>query len=343
MSRQAQLGAGGMGTVYLAENITLPEQRVVVKVLSGGDRGAGLDEARRMVAITHQNVVHVYAHDASHDCVVMEHLDGEALSARMEASGAKEALGVLECVRIGVPVAEALAAIHAKGLVHRDVKPANIMLSPLKSGRRGVEWLKVIDFGLALSVGKQAAQPAGTPEYVPPEQYRNEPAHPANDVYALGAVLFELLAGRLPYVAATAPEVLRMHLDAPVPRLLEVRDTGDVQDEKTLRTLQALDELLYSMLARDVKSRPSASDVARELVRLESAFATSGTYVGPAPRLAKDAGATRTGGVEGAAPLWASRHLPHSDGHGTGVSRTPCRLRGSVQGSSVGATLSLSC
>ena len=65
-----------------------------------------------MVAITHQNVVHVYAHDASHDCVVIEHLDGDALSARMEASGAK---GVLERVRLGVPVAEALAAIRVRG------------------------------------------------------------------------------------------------------------------------------------------------------------------------------------------------------------------------------------
>jgi serine/threonine-protein kinase len=271
-----RLGAGGMGTVYLAENVTL-SQRVVVKVLRGGQAGAGQEEAQMLADLQHPNVVTVFAHDPKLDCIVMEFLDGASLASLLE-----KGVDRVNAIRIGIAIADALAAVHRRGLVHRDIKPENVMLALNAGGGRLVDWLKLIDFGLALKEGKQPEVLLGTPEYCAPEQfYTQEPAHPGNDVYSLGVVLFQMLTGTLPF-DGTAQELPAMHVQRPPPSLLErVRlQPGLKLDARTVALLEDLDELVQQMMAKGVGQRPTAPDVARRLTRLENSFSEAGTFVG---------------------------------------------------------------
>ncbi len=274
-----RLGAGGMGTVYLADNLTL-NQRVVVKVLRGGQVGAGHEEAQLLASIQHPHVVTVYAHDPALDCIVMEFLDGISLSALLE-----KGIDRVSAIRVALRVAEALAAVHKRGLVHRDIKPENVMLSLVTGAGSLVDWLKLIDFGVALKVGKAPPAPLGTPEFCPPEQFqRGTAALPANDVYALGVTLFLLITGRFPY-EGDVPALMRQHQTAPVPSLVDTLvglHGDDAFDPRTRVLLEDLDELVQGMLAKRAEDRPTAADVARQLTRLESSFADAGTFVGRA-------------------------------------------------------------
>lgn len=276
-----RLGAGGMGTVYLAENVTL-SQRVVVKVLRGGQQGAGQEEAQMLANLQHPNVVTVYAHDPALDCIVMEFLDGASLSTLLE-----KGIDRVNAIRVALAVAEALAAVHKRGLVHRDIKPENVMLA-LNSGGGGgrlVDWLKLIDFGLALKAGKVPPVLLGTPEFCGPEQFTaHEVAHPANDVYALGVTIFLMLTGEFPFEGARE-DLPALHFNQPPPGLVDtlVKRFGRASfDPRTLALLEDLDELLQQMLAKAMPDRPTAQEVARRLTRLESSFADAGTYVGSA-------------------------------------------------------------
>ena len=275
-----RLGAGGMGTVYLANNVTL-SQRVVVKVLRGSAQGAGQEEAQIMANLQHPNVVTVYAHDPSLDCIVMEFLDGASLSAVLE-----KGIDRVNAIRVALAVAEALAAVHRRGLVHRDIKPENVMLALNPSGGgRLVDWLKLIDFGLALKVGKLPPVLLGTPEFCGPEQFlATEVAHPANDVYALGITIFLMMTGAFPF-DGPREELPQLHFHQPPPNLVEAlinRFGKESFDPRTLALLEDLDELLQQMLAKRIEDRPTAQEVARRLTRLESSFAEAGTYVGTA-------------------------------------------------------------
>ena len=292
-----RLGAGGMGTVYLADNITL-NQRVVVKVLRGGAQGAGQEEAQIMANLQHPNVVTVYAHDPSRDCIVMEFLDGASLSTLLE-----KGIDRVNAIRVALAVADALAAVHRRGLVHRDIKPENVMLALNAGGGRLVDWLKLIDFGLALKAGKKPEILLGTPEYCGPEQFLiEEAAHPANDVYALGVTIFLMMSGRFPF-DGERESLPDQHFHSPPPSLLETliqRFGKDSFDPRTHALLEDLDELLHQMLAKKVTERPTAQEVARRLTRLESSFAEAGTFVGaPAPAIsvasASGAGKRRSG------------------------------------------------
>jgi serine/threonine protein kinase len=206
------LAAGGFGTVYLGENTTI-EQRVVIKVLRAAERGAGAEEARMLAALDHPNVVHVYAYDDAHDCIVMQHLAGETLHAQQHR------LDLVTSVRVVYEIALALRAVHDRGLVHRDVKPENIMIGPDRA------WAKLIDMGTALRIGRTLKHSAGTAEYCPPEQFDGSvPASPSNDIYALGVTLFSLCTRMLPF-HGTPEELARAHLTAPVPDVVEVVDS----------------------------------------------------------------------------------------------------------------------
>ena len=274
-----RLGAGGMGTVYLAENVTL-QQRVVVKVLRGGAAGAGQEEAQMLANLQHPNVVTVFAHDPKLDCIVMEYLDGQSLGGLLE-----KGVDTVNAIRIGLAVADALAAVHRRGLVHRDIKPENVMLALNPGGGRLVDWLKLIDFGLALKAGKKPPVLLGTPEYCGPEQFRSdEPAHPGNDVYALGVTLFLMLTGIFPF-NGEPDQLAELHENRPPPHLVDTlrsRPNAPKLDPRTLALLEDLDDLVQQMMAKQVAERPSAQEVARRLTRLESNFAEAGTYVGTA-------------------------------------------------------------
>jgi serine/threonine-protein kinase len=165
-------------------------------------------EARAGAAIHNEHVV------AFHDVgsftddwpyFVMEYVEGQSLEEKLERSGQ---LSLVEVLRIGQQVARGLAAAHAHGLVHRDVKPANILLE------NGVERVKLTDFGLARAVDSdlrltQSSTVAGTLEYMAPEQYRGEPVDHGADLFSLGTVLYQLCTGQSPFRAAAAPATLK--------------------------------------------------------------------------------------------------------------------------------------
>src|SRR3989440_2257516 len=189
-----RLGAGGMSVVWRGYDEVLGRP-VAVKLLAA-DLAADADlrgrvrrEARAAARLSHPNITNVYDYGEAADgtpYVVMELIDGQSLAQRM-ASGP---LSWNSAVRVAAQVASALAAAHAQGLVHRDVTPANVMLS-----RAGV---KVVDFGIAALAGERDAAVLGTPSYLAPEQRAGGPAQAATDVYALGLLLYHASTGRLP-------------------------------------------------------------------------------------------------------------------------------------------------
>jgi len=222
----ALLGAGGMARVLEAHDRLLDRQ-VAVKMLRDdiatdpGVRDRFLREARTAAKFTHPNAVAVYdtGQDGRNPWIVMELIRGEDLSRRLTASGR---LDEAEAVRITDAVLAALEAAHRDGMVHRDVKPGNIML--LDDG--GV---KLADFGIAKSVQEATAgltatgQVIGTAKYLAPEQVDGKPASPASDVYATGIVLFEMLTGEPPFTGDSAIAVALAHTRQPVPDLSRLR------------------------------------------------------------------------------------------------------------------------
>ena len=208
-----RIDAGGMGEIWEADD-TLLGRRVAIKVLAAelaGDRAAVRRfrrEARATAKLAHPNVTRVFDFvDGETPFLVLELLEGHTLAERLRRGGA---LPPVEAVRIAAAVADSLDAAHRAGIVHRDIKPSNIMLTP--SGE-----VKVMDFGIAAAWevhSTTGVQLLATASYVAPERVAGARASPAADLYSLGVVLYEMLTGRLPFVAATAEQLLRAHLEA---------------------------------------------------------------------------------------------------------------------------------
>jgi serine/threonine protein kinase len=203
-----ELGRGGMGVVYKAVQETL-ERQVALKVILAGE-AAGADAVQRFLreAVTaaklrHPNIVTVYELDVLDGVYyyTMEYIEGQDLG-RLIAAGP---VPPRRAVILALKVARALAHAHSKGVVHRDLKPGNIILD--EAGEP-----MITDFGLALDLerhGRSSAYTAGTPWYMAPEQIADtkEPVGPACDIYALGVVLFEMLTGRVPFDAPKVEDV----------------------------------------------------------------------------------------------------------------------------------------
>ncbi|WP_326999736.1 serine/threonine protein kinase [Dactylosporangium sp. NBC_01737] len=236
------LGSGGMSVVWQARDEVL-HRAVAVKVLhlrDGDARERIRSEARAAAALSHPNLAQV--HDFGDDgfpFLVMELVVGRTLQQRID----EEELPPPEVFRICAAVAAGLAAAHAAGLVHQDVKPANIMVTGTGA--------KLVDFGLAAPAGPQPLEDIlGTPAYLAPERLSGHVV-PASDVYALGVLLYRLLAGTLPWAADTTTQLIRDHVftpPLPLPALPGVPD--------------AVARLCMACLDKEPEARPSAEAAA---------------------------------------------------------------------------------
>jgi serine/threonine protein kinase len=224
-------GSGGMGMVYRAEETGLGGRPVALKLLApalAGDpdfRARFLREMRVAAAIDHPNIVPIYraGEDRGLLYLAMRYVHASDLRRVLEAEGRLEpgrALAILD------QVARALDAAHARGLVHRDVKPGNILLAPpVFDG--DAEHVYLVDFGLARSDGDDRSIGGGsflgTPRYAAPEQAAGQPVDGRTDGYALGCVLYECLTGRPPFPDGSGEAVLLAHLESPPPRATALR------------------------------------------------------------------------------------------------------------------------
>jgi serine/threonine-protein kinase len=213
------LGRGAMSSVWLAEDPEL-QRRVAVKTLAPtADRARFEREARAVAALSDPNIgaLYDYGEAGGHPFMVLEYLPGGSLEDRL-ATG--KPLADDDTRRIAAEVASGLAHAHERGLVHRDLKPANVMFDA--EGRA-----KIVDFGIARMGSEgtltEVGTVLGTAAYISPEQASGLPATPASDVYSFGVVLFRMLTGRLPFVANSAMELVRMNRDEPAPPVASVR------------------------------------------------------------------------------------------------------------------------
>jgi eukaryotic-like serine/threonine-protein kinase len=250
-----RVGAGGMSVIWRARDEVL-DRIVAVKVLAASlaadarFRDMVREEARAAAQLVHPHVatVHDYGETVAPDgtvtaFVVMELLAGEELEARLTAG----ALPWRQAVEVCAQVAEAVAAAHRLGIVHRDITPANIMLTATGA--------KVLDFGIATHVGAPDedtdGETFGTPAYVAPERLDGTAAQPATDAYSLGVLLYETLTGRVPVPAETWDDLFRALQATPAPAPPAVPGLP-----------QAVADLCMRCLDRDPRARPTAHEVA---------------------------------------------------------------------------------
>ncbi len=228
-SIERELGRGGMGIVFLAREVSL-DRPVALKLLPPGLaakpqlRERFLSEARTAAKLSHPNIVPIYAVDEVDEFVffAMAYIDGESLGERIRSRGPRPPS---EIARILREVAWALSYAHGQGVVHRDVKPDNILLESA-SGRA-----LVADFGIAslaedVGEARDPARVSGTAEFMSPEQARGEPVSGASDIYSLGVVGYYALSGAFPFEAPTPASLLAKHIAEPPPPLAKV--TKDV-------------------------------------------------------------------------------------------------------------------
>ncbi|HEX4382732.1 MAG TPA: serine/threonine-protein kinase, partial [Myxococcales bacterium] len=226
---QQKVGEGAMGSVYAAHHPRIGK-RVALKVihpeLASNEEMLFrfFQEARAVTQIGHENIVEVQDYGQSPEgesFIVMELLEGRGLGDVLKQEGA---LSVPRAVHIALQLADGLAAAHARGIIHRDFKPDNIMLI-----RRGSDsdFVKILDFGLAKLTGPGAMQQhktrtgslLGTAHYMAPEQAESKQIDHRVDVYALGCILFQMLAGRVPFPGEGFGDVLIKHIREPPPLL----------------------------------------------------------------------------------------------------------------------------
>lgn len=252
------VGSGGMGVVLKALDPAL-NRYVAIKLLaphlgsSGAARKRFSREAQAAAAVVHDNVVEIHgvADIDGLPYLVMPYVRGPSLQKRINDNGP---LAVVEILRVGMQAAAGLTAAHAQGLVHRDVKPANILLAD------GVERVKLTDFGLARAADDASLTRtgiiAGTPQYMSPEQARGESVDQRSDLFALGSVLYTMCTGHSPFRAETSYGVLRRIIDdAPKP----IRENNpDIP--------QWLCQIIDQLLSKDPRDRFESASQVTELL-----------------------------------------------------------------------------
>src|SRR5512142_576430 len=241
---EARIGEGGMGVVYRARHVLI-DRVVAVKLIRPDLRGEThlrawmLREARAANRVDHAHIIDIHDIGETDDgelYLVMEYLVGTPLSAEL----ARGPMPIQRGVDILEQMCAALARAHDLGVVHRDLKSDNILLTS-RGGRK--DFVKILDFGLAALAHDPRLAPKGavfgTPEYMSPEQARGEQAGPQSDLYALGILFFEMLAGQLPFRAGDRDTLLEMQRTAPAPRPTTIKkDVNPVAERIVLRLLE---------------------------------------------------------------------------------------------------------
>lgn len=330
---RSQLGAGGMGEVYLAQDLSELERTVALKVLPAeiaSDKHRlqrFIQEAKTASSLNHPNILTIFeiGHTESTHFIATEFIEGETL--RQHIRGARMKLG--EVLNVVIQIADALSAAHEAGIIHRDIKPENIML------RRRDGYVKVLDFGLAKLIERQAAavdneastkalfktaegRVVGTVIYMSPEQARGQEVDTRTDIWSLGVVLFEMTAGRVPFAGDSASDVISLILQREPPPL--VRYAPDVPNE--------LERIVEKALVKDREERyQTAKDLAFDLKRLKHrleieagiersqaprADGSAAVMVsdGQAPAQTAEAGQrSRTGEIAGVRPTSSAEYL----------------------------------
>jgi eukaryotic-like serine/threonine-protein kinase len=264
-----RLGSGGMANVYLAEDEELG-RRVAIKILN--DRHASDDsfverfrrEAKNAAGLSHPNIVSIYDRGEAEGTyyIAMEYLEGRSLKDRIVAEGPLPIPAAIEATR---QILRALGFAHRGGIVHRDVKPHNVLLAQDSAERR----YKVTDFGISRTSASQmteAGSIVGTAQYLSPEQARGAPVDQRSDIYSVGIVLYELLTGQLPFTGETPLEIAMKHLSEipKPPSALRPEISPD------------LDMVVLRALAKDPDERfDSAEDMDAELARVASGSAVT--------------------------------------------------------------------
>lgn len=280
------IGAGGMGAVFEAIHEAI-ERRVAIKILlpecarNPELTARFFNEARAVNRINHPSIIQI--HDFGNDSagaafIVMELLDGESLAKRLHRLGGRVELSF--ALQTSWQIAGALAAAHAKEIIHRDLKPDNLMLVP-DPVVPGGERVKLLDFGIAklaagTPMGRTSSQIImGTPSYMSPEQCRGAGAVDGkSDVYSLGVLLFQMLAGQLPFYAEGAGELIAKHLYQEPPALAAL--APELPDE--------VSALVHKLLAKDRLLRPTMREVVLELEPLLDSYSSGAPQAGPTLR-----------------------------------------------------------
>lgn len=281
---ETTVGRGGMGVIYSAVHPVIGK-RAAVKVMRAefaDDREAVsrfIQEARAVNAIGHPNIVDIFAFGTLGDgrpYCVMELLEGETLRHRLQR---EKIVPLPEAVALVAPICGALAAAHAAGIVHRDLKPENILIARTRDGGRTV---KLLDFGVAKLLQRttehtRAGVVLGTPRYMAPEQCRGQPVDGRADLYSVGVLLYEMLAGKAPFPGRTLDDIEAARARGVPPLGVAVPS--------------AVEALLARLLSAEPAARPaSATEVQLDLVgavgrdgRLGTVETTERTAAAPAP------------------------------------------------------------
>ncbi|MCS6910497.1 MAG: protein kinase [Anaerolineales bacterium] len=297
------IGQGGMAVVHKAQDLSL-SRLVAVKILRETLTGDPeflarfQQEARAAANLAHPNIVtiHDFGRDGGHYYIVMEHVEGQDLKTLIKEAAP---FSVDYALDLAIQICAGVGYAHRTGLVHCDIKPQNILVTA--DGR-----VKITDFGIAralanLRPGETTDVVWGSPQYYSPEQAAGEHPTPASDVYSIGVVMFEMLAGRLPFIAATQQALALMHLREEPPRLSLFND----------QVPETLERIVHKVLAKEPSARYRTAD---QLGYILISFRQQGDALmlgsGSTPAEAQPRAATPTAVALAAAPTVAAPARP---------------------------------